>query len=280
MDDSKFLGIHQKGHASVGHARYAALSPPSCLRLFWRSPSNTRPDLEPEALTLDERYEIGKQLLDEGVVCRNRIQVETDLTRLEICSIRNKCREFGLASFGDSDLHEEQERELQPENEREQQVEPPPPARAYKHSVSATIRQLVLTGSLTSDEGVARAFQLFGLTRAKDRLNVDDWPKNLLMSRDLAHTVQIPNEGNKDSFLRPVNWILSFKGQNREPTYLILSPFEVQELLPQMRGQTRVRLHVYSPRMSLSNRSLEDLSFCAVPPVPEFWPVPTVVFQG
>ncbi len=43
-----------------------------------------------------------------------------------------------------------------------------------------------------------------------------------------------------------------------------------------MRGQDRVRLHVYSPRLSLSNRSLEDLSFCAVPPVPESWSVPTI----
>jgi hypothetical protein len=55
---------------------------------------------------------------------------------------------------------------------------------------------------------------------------------------------------------------------------MILSPFEVQELLPHMRGQDRVRLHVYSPRLSLSNRSLEDPAFYAVPPVPARWSVP------
>lgn len=232
--------------------------------------------LEPEALTLDERYGLDKQVLNEGVVCRNRIQVDTDLTRGEVCSIRNKCREFGLVSFGDSDLHEEQERELQPENEREQQVEPPPPTRAYKHTLHANIRQLVLTGTLASEEGILPAFRVFDLTRARESLDVDDWPKNLLMSQDFAYTVQIPNDGDKDCFLRPVNWILSFKGQNRQTQYLILSPFEVQELLPHMRGQDRVRLHVYSPRLSLSNRSLEDLSFCAVPPVQENWTVPAI----
>ncbi|KAF8859302.1 hypothetical protein BDZ45DRAFT_689400 [Acephala macrosclerotiorum] len=232
--------------------------------------------LEPEALTLDERYGLDRQLIGESIVCRNRLQVDNDVTRAELCSIRAKCREFGLSSFGDSDLHEEQERELHPENEREQQVEPPLPTRPYKHSLHANIRQLVLTGELTSDEGLTPAFNLFNLTRARERLDVDDWPKNLLMSQDFAFTVQVPSEGNKDSYLRPVNWILSFKGRNREPKYLIMSPFEVQELLPQMRGQGRVRLHVYSPRLSLSNRSLEDLSFCAVPPVRDGWSVPAI----
>jgi len=96
------------------------------------------------------------------------------------------------------------------------------------------------------------------------------------MSQDFASTVQVPEQSQKDSFLRPVNWILSFKGRNREPTYLIMSPFEVQELLPHLRGQDRVRLHMYSPRLSLSNRSLEDLAFCAVPPVPARWSVPAI----
>jgi hypothetical protein len=37
-----------------------------------------------------------------------------------------------------------------------------------------------------------------------------------------------------------------------------------------------VRLHVYTPRLSLSNRRLEDLSFCAVPPVQDGWSVPAI----
>ncbi|TVY37088.1 hypothetical protein LSUB1_G005891 [Lachnellula subtilissima] len=232
--------------------------------------------LEPEALTLDERYGLDRQLIDERVVCRNRLQVDNDVTRSELCSIRAKCREFGLSSFGDSDLHEEQEKELQPENEREQQVEPPLPTTPYKHTLHGNIRQLVLTRELASNEGLTEAFNVFRRTRARERLDVDDWPKNLLMSRDFEFTVGIPDEGNQDSFLRPVNWVLSFKGSNRELKYFIISPFEVQELLPQMRGQNRVRLHMYSPRLSLSNRSLEDLSFCAVPPVQDDWSVPAI----
>ena len=232
--------------------------------------------LEPEALTLSERYGLDRQMAGEGIVCRNRLQVDNNVTRAEICSIRSKCREFGLTSFDNSDLHEEQERELQPENEREQQVEAPLRTTPYEHNLHAAIKQLVLTGNLNPYEGHTQAFKAFDFTRARDKLNLGDWPENLLMSEDFALTVQLPNEGNKDSFLRPVNWIISFQNGNRETKYLILSPFEAHELLPFMRGQDRVRLHVYSPRLSLSNRSLEDLSFCAVPPVPEDWVVPAV----
>ncbi|KAL2069540.1 hypothetical protein VTL71DRAFT_14219 [Oculimacula yallundae] len=236
--------------------------------------------LEPEALTLDERYGLDKQLAEEGIVCRNRSQPDSDLTRTELSSIRNKCREFGLKSFGDSDLHEEQERELHPENEREQQVEAPQPAIPHKHTLSLNIRQLVQTGVFTPNDGVANAFTVFSLTRARGKLNPDDWPKTLLVTHDFCTTVQISEafdgEGNKDSFLRPVNWLLSFKGDDGEPMYLIMSPFEVHELLPQMRGQNRVRLHVYTPRLSLSNRTLEDLTYCAVPPVEHDWSYPAI----
>jgi hypothetical protein len=107
--------------------------------------------------------------------------------------------------FGDSDLHEEQEREFQPESEREQKVETPPPARPYRHNLHPTSRQFVLTGALVSNEGHERAFKVFGHTRARDKFNVLDWPNNLRMSQDFATTVQLPDEGNKDSFLRPVN---------------------------------------------------------------------------
>lgn len=233
--------------------------------------------LEPEGLTLEERYGLDRLKSYEAIICRGRIQVENDLTRTEVCSIRNKCSEFELSSFGDSDLHEEQERELQPENERDQEIEPPVPTQPYKHMVHANIRKLVLTGTLDSYEGLFQAFKVFRLTRAKDKLVADDWPKNLLASEDFAHTVHIPKEGNKDSHLRPVNWILSFtNGENKQRHYLILSPFEVQELLPHMRGQDRVRLHIYSPRLSLSNRALEKLSFCSVPAVPSDWAMPTI----
>lgn len=43
---------------------------------------------EPEALTLDESYGLDRVSAEEAIVCRNRIQAETDLARTELSSIR------------------------------------------------------------------------------------------------------------------------------------------------------------------------------------------------
>lgn len=81
-----------------------------------------------------------------------------------------------------------------------------------------------------------------------------------------------------DSFLRPVYWVISYKKGVRVDS-VILSPYKTQELLPLVRQYKHVILHVYCPRLSASIRTLEDLSFCAVPAVPESWSTPTIVKQ-
>jgi hypothetical protein len=62
-----------------------------------------------------------------------------------------------------------------------------------------------------------------------------------------------------------------------EVTCILFSPFEIQQLLPDIRKFRRVTLHVYSPRVVASARSLDDLSFCAVPEVRQSWSPPLVV---
>jgi hypothetical protein len=81
-----------------------------------------------------------------------------------------------------------------------------------------------------------------------------------------------------DWFLRPVHWVISCKRGDRIES-VVLSPYEAQELLPSVRQYKHVILHVYSPRLSVSVRTLEDLSFCAVPAVPESWSTPAIVKQ-
>jgi hypothetical protein len=81
-----------------------------------------------------------------------------------------------------------------------------------------------------------------------------------------------------DSFLRPVHWVISCKKGDRIES-VILSPYETQELLPSVRQYKHVILHVYYPRLSVSVRTLDDLSFCAVPAVPGSWSAPAIVKQ-
>ena len=100
----------------------------------------------------------------------------------------------------------------------------------------------------------------------------------LLVTADFAQTVQASADELLDSFLRPVHWVVSCKRGDRIES-VVLSPYEAQELLPSVRQYKHVILHVYSPRLSVSVRTLEDLSFCAVPAVPESWSTPAIVKQ-
>jgi len=49
--------------------------------------------------------------------------------------------------------------------------------------------------------------------------------------------------------------------------------------MPLIRGNRKVTLHIYTPRLSLSNRSLEDLAFCAIPAVSKLWVAPSLAPQ-
>ncbi|CAE6491133.1 unnamed protein product [Rhizoctonia solani] len=64
--------------------------------------------------------------------------------------------------------------------------------------------------------------------------------------------------------MRPVNWIVSGSGNVR----VVLSPYEVNELLPSIRKQSAVQLHVYAPRVSLAMLSFSDLQFYSIPATP------------
>lgn len=61
--------------------------------------------------------------------------------------------------------------------------------------------------------------------------------------------------------------------------YVVVSPYEAQELLPLIRQHKQVALHIYSPRLSLSMPALEDLSLYAIPAVPESWSTPSISNQ-
>ena len=113
-----------------------------------------------------------------------------------------------------------------------------------------------------------------GCLRLAPRIGPDD----LLVTTDFARTVEASSNGLLDSFLRPVNWIVSYK-YGSKMKLVVLSPHEAQELLPYIRRGKNTSLHVYSPRLSVSTRSLEDLSFCAVPAIPKSWSTPKMVNQ-
>jgi len=122
------------------------------------------------------------------------------------------------------------------------------------------------------------AFELFGNTSASECLEIETWPAHLLVTADFARTVHASKNQRLDSFLRPVHWVASGKNRNALDC-VVLSPYEAHELLPSIRQYNNVTLHVCSPHVSISVRTLEDLSFCAIPAVPKCWPHPPFVMQ-
>lgn len=198
-------------------------------------------------------------------------------TQLE--AIRAKCREFELISFNNATHREEQKRELSSENEQERQVERPLALAPYKHSVHRDVKRFVHQGTLNRDSDAFQpAFKLFGDTSANECLKVETWPEHLLVTADFARRVYAAKNQHLDSFLRPVHWVASGKNDSTVDC-VVLSLYEADALLLFIRQHKIITLHVYSPRVSMSVRTLKDLSFCAIPAVPKYRPYPPFVMQ-
>ena len=65
-----------------------------------------------------------------------------------------------------------------------------------------------------------------------------------------------------DSFQRPVQWILSVPNINDPAAVsrlIIISPFEANGLISEVRQSAKVTLHLYSPLPNLAYKALDDL---------------------
>ncbi|KAL3419433.1 hypothetical protein PVAG01_09655 [Phlyctema vagabunda] len=234
--------------------------------------------LEPEAQSLRQRY--GNEVPQHEAEILRGVSSGTPSPReKQLNDIRAKCREFEVTSFNTATLQEEQERELSPENEREQQVELPQKLKPCTHIVHKDVKHFIEHGVLNRRSDAFRpAFQVFHNTTASSFYEAEAWPGDLLITTDFAKTVSVDKRQSRDHYLRPVNWIVS-STSSKGIQCVILSPHEAHELLPLIRQHQRVILHVYSPRLSLSVRSLDDLSFCAIPPIPKSWSIPLITRQ-
>ncbi|UNI17476.1 hypothetical protein JDV02_003816 [Purpureocillium takamizusanense] len=227
--------------------------------------------LEDEAQSLEVRYR-------PNHADRSRIseatEAPTDQAILD--QVVQRCELYGETEISSSRLQEEQERELAPEIEQERQLERPRPANPAKHAVHNAVRKFVQTGIIdegTRDEAFALAFDVFRRTSASAHLDLDHFPQALLVTKDFERTV-IPTPAAgfcMDSYVRPVQWVLS----DRKTTFVILSPFEANELMTEIGASKAVTLHLFAPRTNQVLRPLDNLDLYTIPsaPVP-FHPIP------
>ena len=232
--------------------------------------------LQPEARTLSDMY---TPATPGTIHSTGPTHPNADMSR-----ISERCQELGLTvtPLRNSRLDEEQEREVDVEVECEMQVERPPNACPAAHSLHDDLRSLVRDGVIPGDSAAfIPAFDAIAKLTQHPRPREATWTRGVLATPDYLKTV-VGNAfgGDTAQFVRPVTWVLSLP---RESTgrLVLLSPFEANELLPQIRLCRTVHLHMYLPRVMQNCISFEDLRFYTIPSCPRSWvpPPPQLIAQ-
>ncbi|KAI5993335.1 hypothetical protein EDD15DRAFT_2439801 [Pisolithus albus] len=192
---------------------------------------------------------------------------------LSIPAIDQRCQELGVSSSTNLNMNEEQEREIIHEIERETQVERPPPAIPAMHRVSVEVRHFVRTGMVAPSPRKAFILMFDSFRNATPFAQEESaWSQHIFATSDYCTVVQGRAGTNVGEYLRPVNWILSSQ-LGGSTILVILSPFEVNELLPEIRSSSFVRLHIYTPRAQARMLPCDDLSLYTIPSAPSY-PIP------
>ncbi|KAF8539120.1 hypothetical protein BDD12DRAFT_883199 [Trichophaea hybrida] len=194
-----------------------------------------------------------------------------------IDKLLERCKDLGVKTFRGAKMLEEQERELAHEVERERENQRPPKMNTLKHHLSEEVKKFITTGTVrqTSRDPstcIIPAFSVLERTSANGHEQQRTaFSQKLLATSDFCQVIERRRRENDttDRFLRPVNWIVS---SNVDRSILvIMSSFEVNRLLPEIRKSTHVILHVYNPQVTRTTPSYELLNFCRVPRLPLSW---------
>ncbi|KAH9040265.1 hypothetical protein EDB83DRAFT_2228304 [Lactarius deliciosus] len=214
--------------------------------------------LQPESKTLEEMYEPVSSAQGAGLGPGiNGIQ-----------SLRKRLEYLGVTRLTDVRMAEEQEREVNHEVELERHAEHPPRVFPAEHVVCDEIRNFVGTGILAHPSTfIIPLFTPTKIDKAMD--SISEWTPSPLATMDFAITTTVPSITGLTDYLRPVNWILSSGQVGKRTVAIVISPYEANELLPVIRESGKVRLHIYSPRVTSSMRSFSDLTFYTIPEPPE-----------
>ena len=215
-----------------------------------------------------------KSLEDLYAPCETQA-TQNDLSALD-SGIRQQCKVLGVLSLPSAQMDEEQEREVHRERERERKVELPPKAEPAKHSLHPDVVSFVKTGVIPQLHSKSAFLPVF-TTLAKSSAatcEADVWSPYILATAHFCRTIKLEStQGTMDQYLRPVQWILSRKA-DRDQVLVLLSPFEADRLMPDIRGSEHIHLHLYAPRTSQRMKPSDDLKLYSIPPLPSDWTPP------
>ncbi|KAG9102907.1 hypothetical protein FRC06_000826 [Ceratobasidium sp. 370] len=195
-------------------------------------------------------------------------------TVLGIDCLRQRLESLGVLSLQDPSMDGELEREVSHEDERERPVERPPKSQPATHMVHEDVQRFVQSGLVPANP--VGIISLFRPLHSSGLLQPDTWSPKLLASVDFSRTLESTIFGRMSEYMRPVNWILSGPGGN----LVVLSPYEANQLLPDIRNSSSVQLHVFAPRVIQSRISFSDLRFYSTPSsIPSGSPPPELLLQ-
>ena len=167
-------------------------------------------------------------------------------------------RALGSSNLEDATVHEEHEREVAQEVEQETQIERPPKAKALTRTVDPDLHDFITTGRLENFMKFSIVYdRVVKMTSAKLDKRSDPWP-HLRVTQDFTNTVERPQSGFYDGYLRPVNFVLTCKREVKPWFLLIISQYEANELLREIQSpESGVRLQVYEPRVTKSMTAVD-----------------------
>lgn len=168
-------------------------------------------------------------------------------------------------------IEEEQEKELEKEKEveveEEKEVQQPGPPTEFKPSLHPNVKLALLNGGderLKRKPGILLLCEIFRNTTFWEEIqqNVRDWGGDVYVTEDFANVIQIRGvHKSTDEFLRPVQFVASWRNPiNGQVKLLVISPFEVNEVMPGIRncGGESMHIHAFSRRRFQSQDLLMD----------------------
>ncbi|KAG6811340.1 hypothetical protein H0H92_007885 [Tricholoma furcatifolium] len=227
----------------------------------WTLHENGRSAPEPNALeTLRASWEqLDARTLDEMYEAQPDAKVTPVHAAYEMPHLKERLDRLGISSLEDPRTDEEQERQVAQEAEQEHQRELPPKLEPAVSTLHKDVALLVTSGIFNSSSSTSPFIPLFSPLGT-----IHQWSTALFSTKDFARTIKGEDLAVGD-FLRPVNWIISVPGRR---VLIVLSPFEVNELLTRIQNSKHIHLHLYSPRVNRNMKTTEDLRFYSIPMLP------------
>jgi hypothetical protein len=230
--------------------------------------------LENEAQTLERRYRPTASNIPEQ--CPHHLFSDLE-ENPDLAAIWKRCEQFDSTQIQSSELQEEQERELSNEKEQQRQVERPPPVEPEPHHLHLDVKDFVATGKLDrSSIAFVPAFWTLDNTSAANDFEMHQLPNNVLVTADYRRTVELVGRSPRaDSYQRSIQWLLTSTGGGcTVQDIVIISPYEAQELMVDIKQSAFVFLHLYAARPNLAFPTLDELRLYTVPPLKADWQLP------